>query len=523
MFPTLQAFPKAVSEESTGPTSLILNGAENEQSSSLQGSDIPQTTHAPGSTKAAFHLQTEVSNCLSRSFDTEFVSIPYDLQLSIADLYFKHVNPWCPILNRQKSWEMIFGPSDSEGAHRVLLYAMIASALRFSDDPRLIHPLRSRIQSVAKEAVFSRNMSSPDLVTLQALLIITLESLGIWGSSSTAVALTLVARTAIRLGFGLEHRNYNASSTPSTSNTIQSITSPQSKTWIEEEERRRLLWMAYILDRYDGVAEGTEFIIRDEEMRTQLPCRYDLFANDLPVNTKLFLHSRSVGEAPAETQNLGSFSYHCEIMTIFTKAQQLVQTRVDIESQFEVLKWHRAYWQLDAELNVWLTNLPSEHNDISQLCHTDPTSKISNWITLQGAIVTCIIRLHSSMAYPVATSEIFFPSVEATKHCLTAVVSLRRIVQDVAATNMLALLGPPFAFALWTSARLLLVHASTGKEPFDTNIDIFISALESMGKIWQAAETYARILRCICQRSRSDESENPNTGSSQSTLAAMRR
>lgn len=519
-----QAFPTSIPEKDSNNASLIVRDAENEQLSGIKWPDIPYIQRLPpDSTKPDFHLEAEASSGPAHSLGLKVVSIPYHLQLSVADLYFKHINPWCPILDRRKSWEILFGSTDSGGSSKALLYAVVASALRFTDDPRLTHPIRTHIQSVAKEYVFFRNMSSPDLITLQALLILTLESLGDWGSLSTATALTVVARIAIRLGFGLDHRFYNASSKFSTSSMDQNIITIKSTNWIEEEERRRLLWMTYIIDRYEGVAEGTEFIIRDEDMRTQLPCRYDLFANDLPVKTKLLRPNQSIGQSPAVTQNLGSFSYHCEIMTLFTKAQQLVHTTIDIESQIEVLKWHRSYWELDAELNAWLSNLPSEHNDISQLCHTDPTSKISNWITLQGAIVTCIIRLQSPMAYPITTSEIFFPSEEARKHCLTAAVSLKRIVQDVAATNMLSLLGPPFAFALWTSARLLLVHASTGKESLDTSIEIYISALESMGKFWQAAETYARILRHICQRLRIDEREEQNGCTSSSILAAMRK
>lgn len=39
---------------------------------------------------------------------------------------------------------------------------------------------------------------------------------------------------------------------------------PKPGSWIEEEGRRRLFWMAYILVRYAGVATGSDFALREQ-------------------------------------------------------------------------------------------------------------------------------------------------------------------------------------------------------------------------------------------------------------------
>lgn len=117
-----------------------------------------------------------------------------------------------------------------------------------------------------------------------------------------------------------------------------------------------------------------------------------------------------------------------------------------------------------------LHHLPGEYGKISQLCHSDPASKIANWIMLHAAFVTATIRLHSSAAYPTIKSHLFTPSFNATQKCLSAVESLREIAQDVVNTRGLDLLGPPFAFSLWVSARLLLVHAATMECEVDPKI-----------------------------------------------------
>lgn len=62
---------------------------------------------------------------------------------------------------------------------------------------------------------------------------------------------------------------------------------------------------------------------------------------------------------------------------------------------------------------------------------------------------------------------------------------------------MLDKLGPPFAFTLWVSARLLLVHGSTIAHTVSPDILFFVNTLAEMGKIWKVAERYATILRRV--------------------------
>jgi hypothetical protein len=213
-------------------------------------------------------------------------------------------------------------------------------------------------------------------------------------------------------------------------------------------------------------------------------------------------------------ENLGSFSYHCEVLGILSRIHRFLHQPLDITRHSDIQHWRERYRELDAELNHWLQNLPGEYGKISQLCHSDPGSRISNWIMLHAAFVTSVIRLHSSAAYPTIESPVFTASYHAIQRCLGAVESLREIAQDVMNTGMLALLGHPFAFALWVSARLLVVHAATMECEVDSKILFFISTLEQMGQHWRVAGNYARILEDVVQEG--------SSGSGR-TFTAMRR
>lgn len=77
---------------------------------------------------------------------------------------------------------------------------------------------------------------------------------------------------------------------------------------------------------------------------------------------------------------------------------------------------------------------------------------------------------------------------------------------------MLTQLGPPFAFSLWVSARLLLVHASTIDHRINPTISLLVETLRDMGAHWQVASRYATLLQRVLDEYR--ESEAAPMGSS---------
>lgn len=463
----------------------------------------PSTTWLPSSTPASSMPESELP--------------PYDLVYTLVDLFFKHVNPWSPILDRKATFDTFFGPQSVEETDRVLLHAIVATTLRFSKDQRLTPELKSQFHEISRQKIMLYAFDHPNVRALQALVILAVDVLGTSNGQQGWNLLALISRNIVQLGLDVEKNSYLESAAYPSATLLQAS---QPKTWIESEERRRLCWMTFVLDRYATVATADAFTLDERAMDRCLPCRYDLFSRNEPVETRwrrpiaqleTFAQTEMVLNRP---ENLGSFSYHCEVLGILSRIHRFLHQPLDIAQRSDILKWREMYRELDGELNTWLQNLPGEYGKISQLCHSDPGSRISNWIMLHAAFVTSVIRLHSSAAYPTIKSHVFTPSYHAIQRCLGAVESLREIAQDVLNTGMLALLGHPFAFSLWVSARLLLVHAATMECEIDPKISFFISTLEQMGQHWLVARDYARILTDVVQE---------GSGGNGRTFSAMRR
>ncbi|OHF00759.1 hypothetical protein CORC01_04076 [Colletotrichum orchidophilum] len=432
---------------------------------------------------------------------------PHDMLYTLVDLYFKHCNTWCPILDRKTTFGAFFGSTSLNEADRVLLHAIVATTLRFMKDPRLLPDMRSHYHAVSKHRVQIYAMENVSVAALRALVILCLDELGTSNGPRGWNMLALLAQNVRQLELCEESSVYltaEAEETPHTG-SIRRVAMGQPESWIEDEGRRRLCWMVYLLDRYATIATTTfDFMLDDKKMKRGLPCSYDLFSRNVPVETKSWGPSSDQTESPTinKPENLGSFSYHCEILRILSKVHDFLKTPIDVTSSSEMAIWRNTYRSLDGALDNWLQSLPSEYSRISALCHSDPASRVANWFMLHSAYVTSVVRLHSSAAYPTVRSHIFVPSHYAMQRCLSAVQSLGDIAQDVFEANGLDLLGPPFAFSLWVAARLLLIHAATVGCPVDPKIDFFIETLRHVGQYWEVANNYAKILARVVQRGR---------------------
>lgn len=441
----------------------------------------------------------------------DYEILPYDLLYTLVDTYFKHVNSWCPILYRKATVDAFFGSHTMGEPDRILLHAIIVTTLRFSKDPRLTLESRTRFYKMSKQKVLLYVTGHPDVRALQALIILAVDMLGTSSGQQDCGLLALIARNIVQLGLDVERSSYLELSSYSPTTMLQA---PQPKSWVEDEERRRLCWMTFILDRYATIETTDNFVLDERKMDRSLPCRYDLFSQNEPVKTRWYRYAGSPETIVNRPENLGSFSYHCEILLILSRIQRFLHCPLDITSHSDIQRWREMSSDFDEELIRWLQSLPDEYSKMSELCHPDPGSRISNWITLHAAFVISVIRLHSPAAFPTIHSLIFVPTDYALRRCLTAVDSLRVITQEVLHSNVLTLLGHPFAFTLWVSARLLIVHAATVESGVNAQINFFITTLEQMGRNWQVAQGYAQDLRDVVQEGNSD------TGR---TYATMRR
>lgn len=292
---------------------------------------------------------------------------PYDLLYGLVDLFFKHINTWCPILHRQSTLNSLFGDTTLEEADRIILHAVVATTVKFSTDQRLTAEKRARYHKNSKEKVLLYGIENSSVKSLQALVILALDVVGCSNGPPGWNLLALITRSVVQLGLSVE--SYSPSVAPQFASiyTLRAMTLPEPKDWIEEESRRRLFWMIYVLDRYATVATAFEFALDEKEIDRRLPCRDDLYARNVPVETRWFHTSTRSDYSMNRPENLGSFSYYVEILGILTRIHKFLKKPVDITSLSDVETWQSEYRELDNAIEQWKYNLPPEYGNSARL------------------------------------------------------------------------------------------------------------------------------------------------------------
>ncbi|GLA36068.1 hypothetical protein AnigIFM63309_001727 [Aspergillus niger] len=464
--------------------------------------------------------------------DPELDLPPYDLLYALVDLYFEHINTWCPILHRRTTLDTFFGPSPLEDADRTVLYAIVATTLRFSSDSRLNEQNRKRYHDSSKQKVLLYGLENSSVKALQALVILALDLVGSSNGPPGWKLLALITRSVVQLGLAVEAKSSLIAPSYPSIYTLRAVTLPEPESWIEDESRRRLFWMVYFLDRYSTIATAFDFALDDKDIDRKLPCKDEYFLKNQPVETRWFQRSSDRADYVTRAENVGSFGLYVEVLGILSRIHAFLKRPVDIGALSDVEEWQTTYRKLDSELTSWEFGLPAEYayENSSRLFNGSKFTKgiHCDWVQLHATYQTAVIRLHSSAAYPTTRSPIFTPSYSASQRCLLAVDNILSVTRFVVDNNMLDKLGPPFAFTLWVSARLLLVHGSTIAHTVSPDILFFVDTLAQMGKHWKVAERYSSILQRVLdeygeyQQSGVSDSERA-TPSTVKILADMRR
>lgn len=392
-------------------------------------------------------------------------------------------------------------------------------------------------------------MENSSVKSLQALVILSLDLCGDSNGPPGWNIMALITRSVVQLGLAVESSSFTVSPNFTSIYTLRAMILPEPRDFIEEESRRRLFWMIYLLDRYATIATAFEFALDDREIDRTLPCRDDLWMKNQKVETRWFSddhhlhdthHEPHNGQSPEyktdSPQNLGAFSYYIEILGILSKIHVFLKQPVDISALSDVEQWQMRYKELDNTLTSWKFGLPGEFGNMAKLFQPGSAKQLNcGWVMLHATYHTAVIRLHSSAAYPTTRSPIFHPSYSASQRCHGAVENIQALCEFVTNNNFLTKLGPPFAFTLWVAARLLLVHSSTVEHKLSTQLPFFVDSLREMGRYWPVAARYCSLLERVLDEYRSAEAtaagggngEHSNGGGSQPTsvkiLADMRR
>nr|CDI53957.1 c6 transcription [Melanopsichium pennsylvanicum 4] len=296
----------------------------------------------------------------------------------VVEWYFAQVHRWIPILDRQQFEENLRRQYNSRTSNIVLL-AMLSIGLRLWQDPAA-DPYRAA-SAEHRSAVLLSGMESVSIETLQALAIVAFDIIGSGHGPSAWSVIGSMARTVeqIRLNAEEEASDADRSELPANEVLLRRIRFLRpSQNWVEEEERRRLFWSIFMMDRFCSVTTGWSNSLSILHCRRRLPCEGSLWRLRTLVHTPFFgdgvkaqflsrdssprppgspqegahhQHNATSSEQDSSTDSIGGFAYCIEATeTLNLVTKFLLQHSLAFKEQKEAQRWLMRFRDLDLRL-----------------------------------------------------------------------------------------------------------------------------------------------------------------------------
>lgn len=458
----------------------------------------------------------------SGDFSDDGPALPSHTQLqSVVAAYFDNIHPWIPLIH-QARFLTIFSEPSKYGASTVILHAMVIAAAKFVSDLDVdsVELLRAR-----RNLVLCMAMDNMSLQNLQALCILVWDDIGRGNAAKAWSIIGSLSRTVEYLQLTQEQRLGEVHPLCQPYTIL-----PFTDDWTVIEERRRVFWNIFLLDRLCSVTMGWSSSLTSSDVRRRLPCDGVLWRKETPMTTPYFgiwdksrgslnqpigfesvdspssarrdnVNAQISGNIPGITSqaslpaslasSIGAFAYNIEATESMSRIMtHFLQQQVNVEVQSEVEAWLTRFKELDLRLVHWKMLLPQKWNanpNLTRQVHLmDP-----NLTTAHVTHNASMILLHQVIAYPPRYWRFRskLPSECSAEACLSAGVEISTISAKYISKSIS---GSPisgqFAFCLFLAGRVLLIHWQyTSQVTLRPEFWSIVEGLLEMSKRWIGA------------------------------------
>lgn len=419
---------------------------------------------------------------------------PKDLVNTLVEIYFAKIHPWIPMLHVRYFRERMANHRE-RARLTTIFHAIVSLCARFSDDVRLGNAeTKARNARKSRQNVILQSMESFSVENLQALIICAFDTLGSGRGPSAWFFVGSMTRTVEQLQLSVEEDDQATAASAKVMIKRMAFL-PPARSWSEREERRRVFWNIFLMDRFCSIATGWNFSLTSADVRMRLPCEGALWEAGQPLATPTPYFgvadptSSAKGALPSarlgEEDSIGGFAFFIEATESLSLVTSFfLQQTIDVSKGHEVQVWLMKFKQLDLRLIQWKLYLPEQWREACALNQDgimDPNLTLAH-VTHN----TAVVLLHQSIAYPMPdwqSSRIRLPSASSSETCLAAATEVA-IITEKFLQGWSGLASPQFAHSLFICGRTLLAHSSYYGVPLLKEFDSVVESLLEISNRW---------------------------------------
>ncbi|KAM3505502.1 hypothetical protein MY10362_002907 [Beauveria mimosiformis] len=276
---------------------------------------------------------------------------------------------------------------------------------------------------------------------------------------------------------------------------------------VSRESRRRLMWACYILDAWAGSGIDQLTLLRENDIKIQLPCNERNFGLRIACVTETlgvghvlqFLPPSVVPRQPAE--NMGIMAYYIRIVTLWKKIVRYVN-RLDSRIDASLPPWlpESDFAALDADLRLWRRELPDfveysaetiyarlDSNQLGALVLIHCTYH-HNYLELYKLSMPDLFKLSKPLSIPPEHQEFF---QAAQSNCYHHAQQIADILAEAADHGARLLSDSLLPYFVYDSSRVMLYYVARLLDP--NRLD----AQDKVRDAIHAVESNNRVLRMM--------------------------
>ncbi|KAL5355578.1 fungal-specific transcription factor domain-containing protein [Aspergillus floccosus] len=417
----------------------------------------------------------------------------------IIEFYFAKIHHFIPILHVKRFRQEVETP-DGRAKSIYILHAMVATCIRFASHPDAgDEEAKTQIAMTSRQKVMLNSMESFSVENLQALVIIAFDTIGSGKGPSAWSIIGSMSRTVEQLQLSVEESTDDKVDQSGEFLIKRMVFLEPSRSWWQGEERRRVFWTVFLMDRFCSVSTGWNLSLTNADVKRRLPCEGSWWEKEQEVRTPFFgivdkrsgisNSPRSVDDGsgePPDDEGIGGFAYCIEATESLTLVVNFfLHHALDLQDAQKAQVWLMKFKELDLRLVQWKLSLPPKWRDASVLNQDgimDPNLTLAH-ITHN----TALILLHQSIAYPPAEWKarctVRLPSGMSADTCLEAASEIATVGQKFLHQSSI-ILNPQFSFCLFIAGRVLFTHSRYTGSPVAAQLDVLIGSLLEISRRW---------------------------------------
>ncbi|WPA95426.1 uncharacterized protein RHO25_000025 [Cercospora beticola] len=396
---------------------------------------------------------------------------------AVIDTYFSHIHPWIPMIHQGRFSQGSSGATTREETC-TLLDAMTVAAAKFVPGNKLT----SESKTSLRKRIFENAIAHSSLAALQALIILAFDDLGSGNIDRAWQTLGFLTKTTIYMQISQEPDDQNR-------HPFCQPVRPLRPTddFTTTEERRRIFWIAFLLERCCAVTTGWPTSTYADDIHRRLPCDGHLWRKEELVVTPYF-GTWDKCRSTLELSTIGALAYNIEATDSMSRVMSYVlQSRVDVRDAVQITAWLGRFKELDSRLVHWKLLLPQKWRANPNMTRHVPLMD-PNLTTAHLTHNATMILLHQIIAYapPHWHFRSRLPVDCSVDACYLASVEIASIAEKYIHRSLAeSPMSSACAFCLFIAARVLLIWwQSNGNNGLPSEFWSILRSLDEMSARW---------------------------------------